>query len=589
MAKKIVRLSVSDSDIEKEMISTFTINNFEVCPYATTRLLLTNVKTRETDLVVAETGSPVMDGFELCHRMREKEFTRGIPVILLSERMEDEERAVSAGANAFLVIPFSGNELLEIARGLTGKKKRVLIVDDSKLIHKRTGTFLRDQGFEVLEAFDGAQGLIIARSEKPDLIISDVEMPEMNGFQMCHKIKNDPETALIPLIIVSSLDGGLDIEKGFNSGANDYLVKPVVHAELLSCMNVLFNTMELRNRETILVVDDSSTITNMLRMGLMQQGFNVVVSNNGDDAYEKALEINPDLIISDIELPGVDGIQLVKYLKEQPVLRNTPIIIISARESRGAAAREMRISASAFISKPFTMDKVLVTVERLTAERRMSREREAMKLYLSEAAADVVAGVSMKKSAVCEFQANEKILTILFSDIVGFTPICEKYPPSQVVSILNLYLDEMTTVLKDHDAVIDKFIGDAIMAIFAPVAGREIPQVRAVKAALKMLEAQKNLNMESPEKLHTRIGINTGSVIFGDIGSRFYRRDFTVIGDAVNIAQRLESAAEPDSVLISESVFEKIGGAAKVIEMGNVKLKGKNEDIRSFQVLELTL
>ena len=338
-----------------------------------------------------------------------------------------------------------------------------------------------------------------------------------------------------------------------------------------------------------LVVDDSTTITNMLRMGLMQQGFNVVVCNNGDDAYEKALELNPDLIISDIELPGVNGVQLVKYLKEQPALRNTPIVIISSRESRGAAAREMRISASAFISKPFTMDKVLVTVERLTAERRMTREREAMKLYLSEAAADAVAGVSMNKNGACEFQANEKILTILFSDIVGFTPICEKYPPAQVVSILNMYLDEMTTVLKEHDAVIDKFIGDAIMAIFAPVAGREIPQVRAVKAALKMLEVQKSLNADSPEILQTRIGINTGRVIFGDIGSRFYRRDFTAIGDAVNIAQRLESAADPDSILISENVFEKIGEAAKVIEKGNINLKGKNEAIRSFQVLELSL
>lgn len=536
-------------------------------------------------VLLMQAGIPGTEGFEICRSIIGKGLRRGVPVIAMSGDPRDEARAVNAGAARFLGIPFSESELMNAITRVIHNKKCILMVDDSKVIHKRTGEFLRGQGYLVIDAYDGAEGFEMARREKPDLIISDVEMPVMDGYEMCKRIKNCPETALIPTVIVSSLGKGLDIDRGFEAGANDYLIKPVVHEELHSCVNMLLHKMEVRRRETVLIVDDSPTIVNMLQFGLMQQGFRVIACTDGEQAYEQAIAQRPDIIVADLDMPRLDGYQLIRYLREKPETANIPVLIISSRESRAEAARGLRISASAFVSKPFSMDRVVIHVERLTAERRLRREREALRLYMSEAALEAAQKTSMHGDD--ELHASEKELTILFSDIVGFTSICEERQPQDVVSLLNSYLDTMTTVLKNNGAIIDKFIGDAILAIFGSESSNNSPQYQAVKSAIEMLEKQVEFNAGLPVHLHTRIGINSGQVIFGDIGSRYYRRDFTVIGDNVNIAQRLQVQAEPDTILISESVYTPIRESLIIKDTGTLGLKGRHEKIKTYQALGL--
>lgn len=548
--------------------------------------LLEAVNSQETSLVIVQSDVAEINGFAATETLKKSEKTQALPVIFISTSIDDEKSAIKVGADVFLRIPFGEAEFIDAVNHLLETKKRILLVDDSTVIHKRTGDFLRKSGYIVIDAYNGLEGCEMAISEIPDLIISDIEMPVMDGFTMCKKIKNNDRTALIPIVMVSSMDKGIDIDRGFDAGANDYLIKPVVHEELLTCINNLVNTMEMRRNENILIVDNSKTIVNMLKLGLTRQGFQVTAFSDGEAAYESAIKTIPDLILSDLDMPKLDGYQLVKYLKEKPETRNIPVIIISSRESRAEAAKGLRIGASAFISKPFSMDKILINVERLTAEQRLIREREAMKLYMSEAAMDAARKSSQKHSS--EYSATEKPLTILFSDIVGFTSMCEKNKPMETVKLLNDYLDAMTTVLKAHGAVIDKFIGDSIMAIFAADSSGEIPHFRAVAAALEMLDEQKGFNKTHDKEVKTRIGINSGRVIFGDIGSRFYRRDFTVIGDNVNTAQRLQAAADPDTVLISESVYSRIKARAQVIDKGTLTLKGKDVKIQTYQVEKLT-
>jgi len=346
--------------------------------------------------------------------------------------------------------------------------------------------------------------------------------------------------------------------------------------------------MNIRRQETIMIVDSDENVLNLLKFGLMQQGFHVVACTDGESAYESAIKFLPEVIIADMDTPKLDGYQLVKYLKERKDTSNIPVIIVASRESRSELAKGLRIGASAFITKPFSMDKVIVHVERLTVERRFTRERETMKLYLSEAAVEAVQKSAMKKEESSEFQALEKSLTILFSDIVGFTTFCEKLKPSEIVSYLNNYLDVMTNALKDHGAVIDKFIGDAILAIFGNDSSGEIPQYRAVKAALEMIECQKKFNNKCSMKFQTRIGINSGPVIFGDIGSRYYRRDFTVIGDPVNTAQRLQTMAAPDTILVSDNVYKSVKSKINMEDSGYLMLKGKDTRIRTYRVLGLS-
>lgn len=540
----------------------------------------------ETRVAIIQAGVQNGSGMNICREFCDAANTRKIPVVFLSATQNDEQPALEAGARVFLKVPFDESVFLDHINRVSSRGKRILIVDDSKIIHHRTGEFLEKNGFEVLHAYDGAEGLEMTSAELPDAIISDIEMPVMDGYAMCHKIKTNDATALIPVIMVSSLDQGINIDKGFEAGANDYLIKPVVNNELLSCINTLVHTMELRRKETVLIADDSVTILNMLKFGLLRQGFNVISCADGEEAYSNILEHHPDIVIADLGMPKLDGYQLIKYLKENRETAGTPVIITSSRESRSSAAKGLRIGASTFISKPYTMDKILINVERLTAEQRLQRERDAMRLYISEAAMEAAKRNIDSKDDFVKFHASEKQLTILFSDIVGFTSICEKFKPMDTVTLLNSYLDLMTTVLKSHGAVIDKFIGDAILAFFGTDSSGMTSQHRAIKAALEMLEKQKEFNKTSKTLVRTRIGVDFGKVIFADIGSKYYRRDYTIIGDHVNTAQRLQTMAAPDTVYMSDPVYQIVRKNVKSEDMGFLELKGKDIKIQAYRAIE---
>jgi adenylate cyclase len=138
----------------------------------------------------------------------------------------------------------------------------------------------------------------------------------------------------------------------------------------------------------------------------------------------------------------------------------------------------------------------------------------------------------------------------------------------------------MVDVLVAHDATIDKFIGDCITAVFEE---QESGAIKSVKAALEMLRVLPELHQEVGVELEVRIGVNSGAVITGDLGSRLHRRDFTVIEDAVNVASRIESMAEPGQLLISAETESLLGGQFNCKSLGEVEVKGRVEPVSVYQ------
>jgi adenylate cyclase len=183
-------------------------------------------------------------------------------------------------------------------------------------------------------------------------------------------------------------------------------------------------------------------------------------------------------------------------------------------------------------------------------------------------------------------EAKELEATVLFTDIVGFTPLSEKMEPKAVNLLLNRHFSKMTDIIFDLDGTLDKYIGDSLMAVFGAPFSRDNDAERAVRAALKMkeaLEAGKNADSRE-DKLNIRIGINTGQITAGNIGSP-KRMDYTVLGDTVNVASRLETIAEPNQILIGEETYNRVKDKFKTREVGLRKLKGKTQDIRVYEVL----
>jgi DNA-binding response OmpR family regulator len=587
--------------------------NHQVVPANTEEEILSHLSQDTVDLCFFQDVLGECSGIDLCQRVvRDEEITQ-IPIILFSRDPGVETASLEKGASDFLKVPSRPAEVLALVDRWGDMARRpdteigddapepitnsidtvlhsnpserdnplVLLVDDSQVIHKYVQNSLQDTRFDLMGAFDGVEGLAKARETHPDLIISDIDMPNMNGFEMCKCIKELKELEDIPILILSARGAGVDVDQGFDVGANDFLTKPVDANELITRIELILGTGkgEEHKREKILVVEDSSLQRNVIIQGLSQQGFEVIPAADGQEGLAQAMKHVPDLVITDSEMPIMNGRDLTRELKKRENLKEIPVLMLTAADSTTERAKGEHAGVSAYLTKPFVPDKVVVIAEKLISERRMVRERQAMSHYLSDSTRNVDDIM----------RAEQAFVTVFFTDIVGFTPLTERLEPEELVSLLNHYFDHMAPLFKDNDGIIDKYVGDAIMALFVgeDAQSHSSAAYNAVKTGLEMLEALKLVNEGRSESINIRVGINSGKVIMGDIGSKLYRRDHTVIGDNVNIAARLEAAAEHGSVLISESTYQLISDRLDAEMLGPIQVKGKSEPITVYQVNEL--
>jgi adenylate cyclase len=216
--------------------------------------------------------------------------------------------------------------------------------------------------------------------------------------------------------------------------------------------------------------------------------------------------------------------------------------------------------------------------QQVEAERRM---RDHLSKYLDHR---IVSQISTRGAASLE--PAEKVVTVLFSDIVAFTKISEKLGPADVASFLGGYLTAMTEIIFKHGGTIDKYIGDAVMALFGAPVDSEDSASSAVRAALEMKDRLGDFRLPGRQSgsLRVRIGINTGLVVVGNLGSE-RRVEYTALGDAVNVASRLEAFARPNEICIAEDTYSKTGGGFSVEEIGTIDVKNRAEPVIVYKVL----
>jgi len=218
------------------------------------------------------------------------------------------------------------------------------------------------------------------------------------------------------------------------------------------------------------------------------------------------------------------------------------------------------------------------------------REEERMRNRLERFHSPQVIEMILKSSQEAKddiMEAKDLRSTILFTDIVGFTRFSEKMQPREINMLLNQYFSRMTDIIFEYDGTLDKYIGDSLMAVFGAPIEKNDDAERAVSAALKMRRELENMMKETgrSEKISIRIGINTGHVVAGNIGSP-KRMEYTVIGNPVNVASRLESLAQPNQIIIGEETYKHVKGKFNINRIGPKKLRGKSEEIIAYEVLD---
>ncbi len=519
------------------------------------------------------------DGFQVCDRIKHENALRHAKIIFLSQDESNRERAFQHRASHFLKIPFSTEKTAALMQEFVASKPTILFVDDSKLAHHTVVPKIAAEEFRVIEAWDGQEALDIIRNQPIDLLITDLEMPVMDGFTLCRHVKSLDNQAQIPVLVSSSLDSDEEVRRGFEAGADDYVVKPVVPAELISRIRRLLPGAGPRRMEKILVVDDSKILRQMITQALEAQGLQIDQAADGKEGLRKASSGHYHLLITDYEMPDINGYELCMQIRQDQDIAELPIVMVSSRESTADQVRVRSTGIQAYLTKPFKVERLVAEVERVLAESRLRRQQKSMRLYLSDSAAQAVDRLS-ENSGGFACTAHDEFRTVFFSDICGFTSLCETRSALEIVGLLNAYFDRMVEILIKYDAVIDKFIGDAIMALFDQEGDGAH---RAVCAAWEMLQTLPAIREKSGIALHIRIGLNSGYVVVGDIGSR-QRRDFTAIGDNVNVCQRFESNAEPDGILISDSTYDLVKHVVQAELREDIHLKGKAEPVRGYQI-----
>lgn len=241
----------------------------------------------------------------------------------------------------------------------------IVVVDDDELVRDLVTNGLSQEKCRITQAENGVKLLQYLEKTKrfslltnPDLIVLDVNMPDMNGFEVLEKLKADPEFQAIPVIMLTRHDEDETVMQAFSSGAIDYITKPFEVKELATrIMSVL-----RRDRKTVLIADDDELIADLLRQRFFLMGYTVLVARNGTEALARLHADQPDLAILDVVMPGIDGLSVLKQAKGSRTSGHIPVVMLTEKNEKENVLMGLDSGAHDYIAKPFDIDELAARV-----------------------------------------------------------------------------------------------------------------------------------------------------------------------------------------------------------------------------------
>ncbi len=335
----------------------------------------------------------------------------------------------------------------------------------------------------------------------------------------------------------------------------------------------------------ILLVDDSPTTCMLLEDKLGEGGFMVCTAGNGVEALEHLKVFNPDVIITDVTMPEMDGFELCRNLKNDHRLSEVPVIMLTAATEEKEVLEGLGLGASDYIKKPFSPEELALRVNNLL---RGAREKSRLQEMFSRHTSPEVMRVLLDSSDDLMLAGEEREIAVLFADIRGFTRMAAGAKPREIVSELNQILTVMSEAVIGEGGTLDKFLGDGIMALFGAPLKHDDDCLRAVRAAVSMQKVVGKINVGREAKggraMKVGIGVSTGAAVVGNIGSP-RRMDYTAIGDCVNMAARLQGKAHGGQIIVTEEVRLQVDGQFSIESLGEATIKGKSDPVPIYQVL----
>jgi class 3 adenylate cyclase/CheY-like chemotaxis protein len=365
---------------------------------------------------------------------------------------------------------------------------------------------------------------------------------------------------------------------------------PTLIDEVVRTLNTAENHVDLNGQEaSLLVVDDKESNRDLLSRRLDRQGFRVEVAENGRQALNMVRTRHYDLVLLDIIMPEMNGYQVLAEMKADRRLKHLPVIMISALDEIDSVVRCIEMGAEDYLQKPFNQV-ILKAKISASLERKRLRDREhafIKKLQIEQEKSEKLLLNILPKPVADRLKKGERTIadsfpevTVLFSDLVGFTQMSAGIAPTELVERLNEIFLSFDILTELHNLEKIKTIGDAYML----VGGLPMPRADHVEAvadmAIDMADAISRLNRQNNSNIRIRVGIHTGPVVAGVIGKNKFNYDLW--GDAVNIASRMESHGLPDHIQVSEATYHHIADKFIFERRGAIEVKGKGQMVTYF-------
>ncbi len=358
----------------------------------------------------------------------------------------------------------------------------------------------------------------------------------------------------------------------------------------------------------ILIVDDNETNRDILMTRLSLHGYDLRQACDGEEALAAAKELLPDLILLDIMMPKIDGIEVCRRLKNDASLPFMPIILTTAKADSKDVVNGLEAGADEYLTKPIDQVALVARVKsvlRLKAlhdqvhelnkglEQRVSDQlgeierMSRLRRFLPPQVADLIVASGNER----ELESHRREITALFCDLRGFTGFSESSDPEDVMALLGQYHKAIGGIIHKHSGTLERYAGDGVMVIFNDPVPVENPALKAVQMALEMREALTALIDKWRRLGHDLgfgIGISHGYATLGTIGFEG-RFDYAAIGTVSNVASRLCDEAQPGQILISPRVLLAIEDAVTTEAVGEFELKGIRRPMAVYNVLDLAV
>jgi adenylate cyclase len=355
----------------------------------------------------------------------------------------------------------------------------------------------------------------------------------------------------------------------------------------------------------ILIVDDEPFNLDLLEQELDEQNYTIERANDGAEALDKVPVFQPDLILLDYMMPKMNGLEVLRRLREDALYKRIPVILLTAKATQEDKVRGLDAGADDYVIKPFDSFELLARVRAMMRIKQMHdtldewnrsltekvkqqvdelQRVNRLKRYLSPQIAETILGEDENL-----FKSHRREITVVFLDLRGFTSFSDSAEPEEVMEVLRGYHAAMGKLIFDFDGTLERFAGDGIMIFFNDPIPCTDHTDKAVRMALAMQSKVEELRTEWLKRgyeLDLGIGMAAGYATLGNIGFEG-RMDYGAIGNVTNLAARLCSEAKARQILTNQRTLSKIENLVDYEPLEELQLKGVSRPVAAFNIVKL--